>query len=46
MPLHVLLPGVSIIKISRFCQNSSLQPKQSSVHQPGVHKTVLIKKLI
>ena len=28
MPLHVLLLGVSIIKISRFCQNSSLQPKQ------------------
>ena len=35
MPLHVLLLGVSIIKISRFCQNSSLQPKQSSVHPGG-----------
>ena len=31
MPLHVLLLGVSIIKISRFCQNSSLQPKQGAV---------------
>lgn len=49
MPLHVFLLGVSIIKISRFCQNSSLQPKQSSVHPGGalffeeIYWTIMLK---